>query len=101
MGTNYYIVIDGPGTQTFHLCKLSYGWKPLFKASAHQNSVKEYVELIQATNAAIKDEWGETISLQLFSDMITIINDDSRSRNNIDIDHTDEDGFEFVKEEFS
>ncbi len=82
MGTNYYAQIDccktcGKPGEELHIGKSSGGWRFLFRIyTDHEDgtdaprSVEDWRALLDSSDVRIRNEYGESVSLEQFWDMV-------------------------------
>ena len=112
MGINYYAVKKKPSVQSnshIHICKLSFGWLPLFQKSEHFNTYTQLKTwLNDNTNTSkceyvILDEYDRTIKYDDLIKMIEEHQNNPKNKENIDnfryCDNVD--GYRFQKNYFS
>lgn len=109
MGTNYYIreeecpLCGCSQVKDTHLCKMSCGWKPLFKRNFALDSVEEYKKYLEVTciSNRIVDEYGDTMDAEAFWQVVRIWNDKEGHKAPIISEYSDKEGYHFSSEEFS
>ena len=69
MGINYYLHKKESG-EWYHICKLSVGWKPLFRAQRVEEvevaSFQDWLRLLKEKEAMIIDEYDREIEVEKF-----------------------------------
>lgn len=108
MGMNYFLVHEecplcGSEKDKTHIGKISYGWKPLFRAEGKFRRLQDFIDHIAIEGGIIIDEEDNIISPKLFFNLVKEINKKEAKSHialNYKASYVDSEGFEFVTEEF-
>jgi len=114
MGTNYYarynICPQCGRYDELHICKISFGWKPLFQAYREEEygveirSFRDWVEFWRQPDVKIVDEYGDEVEKEDFVGLLAIRHKYEGFKSHLKSDRgiwTDKEGYEFTYREFS
>jgi len=97
MGTNYYVLVDAG--EPMHIGKLSYRCPFLWQQHAGVTTAKDWLALLTMYRDFIEDEYGDSISLREFQDMVGYAQRYC-GESYVECDYVDADGYHFITEDF-
>ena len=113
MGANYYarynICPQCGRYDELHICKLSFGWKPLFQAYREEESgveirsFRDWVKFLKQLDVKIVDEYGDEVKKKDFIKLLKIKYKEEGFKSYLKSERcwADKEGYEFTYREFS